>query len=114
MAGREIRAVDFFFFEMELVAVVKVCLHETRLVWEHVKKGDPKKDTVCSCQGAKENKNNNVAVAWVTTKRSRNGHPCCNAEAAPVVDHVVTWRSHSAAVLQATAPLAPATLDHLL
>ena len=49
--------------------------YETRLVWERV--------TVCSCQGAKENKNNNVAVAWVTTQRSRNEHPYCNAETAP-------------------------------
>ena len=30
-----------------------------------------------------------------------------------VVDHVVTWRSHTAAVLLATAPLAPATPGHL-
>ena len=29
------------------------------------------------------------------------------------MDHVVTWRSHSAAVLLATAPLAPATPGHL-
>ena len=29
-----------------------------------------------------------------------------------VVDHVVTWRSHTAAVLLATAPLAPATPGH--
>ena len=30
-----------------------------------------------------------------------------------VVDHVITWRSHTAAVLLATAPLAPATPGHL-
>ena len=29
------------------------------------------------------------------------------------MDHVVTWRSHSAAVLLATAPLAPATPGHI-
>ena len=30
-----------------------------------------------------------------------------------VVGHVVTWRSHTAAVLLATAPLAPATPGHI-
>ena len=33
----------------------------------------------------KRNKNNNVAVGLVTTERSRNGHPCCNAGGAPVL-----------------------------
>ena len=30
-----------------------------------------------------------------------------------VVDHVITWRSHTAAVLLATAPLVPATPGHI-
>ena len=46
--------------------------------------GNTSKKTPCAAAKVlKRSKNNNVAVAWVTTKRSRNGHPCCNAETAP-------------------------------
>ena len=38
---------------------------------------------MCAAKLLKRNKNNNVAVALVTTERSRNGHPCCNAGGAP-------------------------------
>ena len=42
-----------------------------------------KKTPCAAAKVLKRNKNNNVAVAWVTTQRSRNEHPCCNAETAP-------------------------------
>ena len=38
---------------------------------------------MCAAKLLKRNKNNNVAVALATTKRSRNEHPCCNAGGAP-------------------------------
>ena len=38
---------------------------------------------MCAAKLLKRNKNNNVAVALVTTERSINGHPCCNAGGAP-------------------------------
>ena len=39
---------------------------------------------MCAAKLLKRNKNNNVAVALVTTERSINGHPCCNAGGAPL------------------------------
>ena len=51
-----------------------IWLHRTRLVREI---------TMCAAKLLKRNKNNNVAAALVTTKRSINEYPCCNAGGAP-------------------------------
>ena len=66
MVGSETRAEDIFLFEIgrTVVAVVKVCLHETRLVWEQQKRpcaaakvtldaSGVRKYNVC-CQAAKK------------------------------------------------------------
>ena len=44
---------------------------------------------------------------------SRKVFPSLGRPGRRVVDHIVTWQSHTAAVLLATAPLAPATPGHI-
>ena len=66
----------FVFLEMGLGGG-EYCLH--RRAWC----GNTAKKTTCAAKALKRNINNNVAVAWVTTQRSRNEHPCCNAGGAP-------------------------------